>query len=68
MLEVLKMAKTKTSTEVKNRWNAKTYKRYTLSLRKESDEKYITFIEQAKSEDIGVTELFKRGLDLLMKE
>lgn len=62
------MAKTKTSTEVKNRWNAKTYKRYTLSLRKESDTEYISFIEQCKKQDIGVTELVKRGLDLLMKE
>ena len=27
----------KTSSEIKNRWNAKTYKRYTVNLRKDED-------------------------------
>ena len=56
--------KTFTSTEVKNNWNAKTYKRYTISLRKKEDAEIIDFIEDHK-DDIKVTEIFRTGYETL---
>ena len=51
----------KTSSEVKNRWNRKTYKQYTISLRHDTDEDIIELLDEAK-EDIGVTELVRRAI------
>lgn len=57
------MAKTKTSTEVKNNWNAKTYKRYTLSLRYDDDMDLIKYIDsQTDSDGKGVSDLIKTAL------
>ena len=62
------MAKTKTSTEVKQRWENKAYKKYMIRLRKDSDSDLIDFIEQQKSEGKQTTELFREGLEKLKKE
>ena len=59
--------KTTTSTEVKNRWNAKTYKRYQISLRKDDDADLITFVESIK-DTVGVTDIFRRGAEQVKKE
>ena len=59
--------KTTTSSEVKNRWNAKTYKRYQVSLRKDDDANLIAFVESVK-DTIGVTDIFRLGADQLKKE
>ena len=59
--------KTTTSSEVKNRWNAKTYKRYQVSLRKDDDANLIAFVESFK-DTIGVTDIFRLGADQLKKE
>lgn len=56
--------KTVTSTEVKNRWNAKTYKRYTVNLRKDEDADLIDFVERNKSQ-IGTTDIFRAGVETL---
>ena len=61
------MAKTTTSTEVKNRWNAKTYKRYTVNLRKDEDADLIEFIETNK-ERISITEYFRAGVEHFKNE
>ena len=60
--------KTTTSTEVKNSWNAKTYKRFTISLRKDEDADLIEFVEEAKQKDIGVTDIFRRGIETMKNE
>lgn len=57
----------KTSTEVKNRWNAKTYKRYQVYLRQDEDADLIEFIEKNKSTS-GTTEIFRAGLEKLKNE
>lgn len=57
----------KTSTEVKNRWNAKTYKRYQVSLRKDEDSEFLEWLEQNKDK-YGPTEIFRAGIDKLKKE
>lgn len=57
----------KTSSSVKNAWNAKTYKRYTVNLRKDEDESYIKQVEDHKQNGVEVSELFKAGLDALNK-
>lgn len=59
--------KTTTSSEVKNRWNAKTYKRYQVSLRKDDDADLIAFVDAIK-DTVGVTEIFRLGADQLKKE
>ena len=61
------MAKTKTSTEVKNRWNQANYKRYSVSLRIHDDADMIQFVEQNKDR-YSITEIFRAGIEALMKE
>ena len=57
--------KTHTSTEVKNRWNAKTYKPYRVSLRKDEDAALIKWIEENRGE-YSITEIFRVGVEELM--
>lgn len=59
--------KSRTSTEVKARWNAATYKRYQIYLRREEDAELIQFIEKNKK-NIGTTEIFRAGLEKLKEE
>jgi len=59
----------KTSSEVKNRWMAKVYKRYTLYLRKEDDKEYIDYLDKRRTETgESLAEIIKEALDLLMAE
>lgn len=52
--------KTQTSTEVKARYNAKAYKRYTLNLRTDTDTDLIAQIETAQSRGISPSEIIKQ--------
>ena len=54
--------KTHTSTEVKKRYNDKTYKSYSLNLRKLEDADLIARIEAEKAKGFGTTEAIKRLL------
>ena len=57
----------KTSSEVKNRWNAKTYARYSLYLRKEDDKEYIDYLNKRRAETgESLAEIVKEGLDAIM--
>lgn len=59
----------KASTESKNRWNAKTYRRYTLSLRHDDDEDVIMYLESHRTTDgKGVSDFIKATLREKMKE
>lgn len=57
----------KTSSEVKKRWLDKAYKRYSISLRYDTDQKLIDFLEDNK-EKYGTTPLFRDAIELLMNE
>lgn len=57
----------KTSTEAKNRWNAKTYKRYQVSLRKDEDAPLIDAVESMRDR-LGPTEIFRIGIETAIKE
>ena len=59
--------KTTTSTEVKKRWNAKTYKRYQVNLRKVEDAELIKAVE-AMREHIGLSDIFRLGIKTAIKE
>ena len=59
--------KTTTSTEVKNRWNAKTYRRVTVNLRQEEDAEIIRFMDERR-EKIGPAEIFRAGYEKLKNE
>lgn len=59
--------KTTTSTEVKRRWNAKTYKRYQVNLRKVEDAELIRAVE-AMRERIGLSDIFRLGIETAIKE
>ena len=56
------MRETAGNTEQKAAWNAKTYKRYQVYLRKDEDADLIQYIEQNKS-NLGTTELFRTALE-----
>ena len=58
----------KTSSEVKNRWDAKTYKKYTLLIRKDEDKVYIDYIDERRKDGESLAEIVKEALDLLMAE
>ena len=59
--------KTTTRTEVKNRWNAKTYRRVTVNLRQEEDAEIIRFMDDRR-DLIGPTEIFRAGYEKLKTE
>ena len=52
--------KTHTSSEVKKRYNDKTYTRFQISLRKDEDAELIAYIEQAKQNGESVTEAIRK--------
>ena len=58
--------KTTTSSEVKARWIAKAYKRYTVSLRYDTDQEIIDFIEDNK-EKLGMTVIFRDALTMYLE-
>lgn len=55
------MAKTHTSSEVKARWNKKTYKAYQVNLRYDTDQKLIDFVDKNR-EKYGTTGVFREAL------
>lgn len=57
------MAKTHTSSEVKKRWMDKAYRKYTVSLRYDTDQHIIDFIEENK-EKYGTTNIFRDALEM----
>ena len=61
MIAIATKRKTTTSTEVKERYKKKTYKRYIVSFRKEEDADLIELIESTKKqENIETTEAFRQ--------
>lgn len=59
MPEEIKKRKTHTSSEVKNRYNQKTYVQYAIKLRKVEDAEIIDLIEKEKQKGFGITEAIK---------
>lgn len=57
----------KTSSEVKERWKAKTYRRYSVNLRKDEDKELIDWIEKNR-EKYGISDIFRAGVEALMNE
>ena len=57
----------KTSSEVKNRWDKKTYKRYYLLIRYE-DQEYIDYIEKRRKEGDSLADIVKEGIDSLTRK
>lgn len=62
---VVLMAKTTTSTEVKNRWKKKAYKIYRVNLRYDTDHELMEFIDSNK-DSIGLTQMFREALEMYM--
>lgn len=58
--------KNTTSTEVKQRWENKTYNRYIVRLRKDSDAELIKYIEKHKAK-YGTTGAFRQALEQVVK-
>lgn len=54
-----------TSSEVKNAWKQRNYKRYEINFRFDTDEEIIDYIEQYKDQ-FGTTEIFRQALQLLI--
>ena len=56
----------KTSTEVKNRWNSKTYSRYVVNLRYDTDNHLIQYLDKNKDVE-GTTNIFRNALEEYIK-
>lgn len=56
----------KTSTKVKQRWENKTYTKYILRFRNDTDRKLINYLEKNK-ERLGTTNIFREALDEYIK-
>ena len=52
----------KTSTEVKQRWESKAYRKYLIRLREDTDKPLIDYIERNK-ERLGTTNIFRDALE-----
>ena len=57
--------KTRTSSEVKRRYNNKTYKRVVIQFRYDSDQDMINFVDTHK-EKYGITNIFRDALKMYM--
>ena len=55
-----------TSTEVKQRWKQRNYKRYEINFRLDNDQEIIDYIE-ANKERFGTTEIFRAAMEALIK-
>lgn len=62
------MAKTHTSTEVKQRWIDNNYKRYIASLRYDTDRELIDYIEERKHNGDMTSEIIKEAIEALMEK
>lgn len=59
-IEVKPKRKTKTSKEVKKRYEDKTYKRFVVRLRHDTDQELIDYIEAEQSKGVGTSEIFRK--------
>ena len=57
----------KPRSELKNNWNAKTYKPYRIFLRRDEDADLIEWVENNK-ESFGLSNIFRVGVETLMDE
>lgn len=64
-MEEQKKRKTTTSSEVKARYNKKTYVQYTVSFRKDTDEDIIEKVEAEKATGLSTADVFRK---LIRKE
>lgn len=56
----------KTSTEVKQRWENNNYARYVVRLRLDTDIELVDFVERHK-DSMGTTQIFREALDMYVK-
>ena len=55
-----------TSTEVKQRWENKAYKKFLVRFREDADKEIIDYIE-ANKERFGTTEIFRAAMEMLIR-
>ena len=55
-----------TSSEVKQRWENKAYKKFLVRFREDTDKEIIAYIE-ANKERFGTTEIFRAAMEMLIK-
>ena len=55
-----------TSTEVKQRWENKAYKKFLVRFREDADKEIIDYIE-ANKERFGTTEICRAAMEMLIK-
>ena len=55
-----------TSSEVKQRWENKAYKKFLVRFREDADKEIIDYIE-ANKERFGTTEIFRAAMETLIK-
>ena len=55
-----------TSSEVKQRWENKAYKKFLVRFREDADKEIIDYIE-ANKERFGTTEIFRAAMEMLIE-
>ena len=55
-----------TSSEVKQRWENKAYKKFLIRFREDTDKEIIDYIE-ANKERFGTTEIFRAAMEMLIE-
>ena len=68
MRSIATKRKTTTSSEVKTRWNAKTYKSYGVRFRKDTQADLIEKVESLKRKGLKTSEIFAAGIESLKIE
>lgn len=56
-----------TSTEVKQRWESKAYRKYMIRFRCDTDKKLIDYLEKNK-ERLGTTNIFRDALEMYIRK
>lgn len=56
----------KTSTEVKQRWESKTYTKYLVRFRNDTDRNLVDYLEKNK-ERMGTSNIFRDALEMYIK-
>lgn len=61
------MAKSRTSTEVSERYKKKTYRYYPVRLRFDTDKELIDYVDKHKN-TIGTSQIFREALEAYLKK
>lgn len=57
-----------TRVELRNEWNRKNYKSYTINLRYDNDQQLMDYIDEERAKGRGITDIVRDALELKIRE